>query len=161
MKYMLLIYMEDQALDDTEREHCYVESNQLAHELKSNGQYLGASPLQPTSTATSVRGGPGSTARISSSPRPTRRLRPSGLPICCVKSPGLAPIRSLYMHSPPVRLNKFKGTPLSLRENDAVLAEGIGSPKATAICWTATLRNRRKSCPKHSGTFTMLSKLTR
>jgi hypothetical protein len=55
MKYMLLIYMEDQALDDTEREHCYVESNQLAHELKSNGQYLGASPLQPTSTATSVR----------------------------------------------------------------------------------------------------------
>ena len=54
-----------------------------------------------------------------------------------------------------------KRTPLSLRENDAVLAEGIGSPKATTICWTSTLRNRRKSSPKHSGTFTMLSKLTR
>ena len=55
MKYMLLIYMEEQALDEAEREHCYVESTQLAHQLKSNGQYLAASPLQPTSTATSVR----------------------------------------------------------------------------------------------------------
>lgn len=52
---MLLIYMEDQALDETEREHCYVESTQLAVELTSSGQYLAASPLQPTSTATSVR----------------------------------------------------------------------------------------------------------
>jgi hypothetical protein len=55
MKYMMLIYMEDQALNDAEREHCYVESTELAHQLKSNGQYLGSSPLQPTSTATSVR----------------------------------------------------------------------------------------------------------
>jgi|SRR5437763_864072 hypothetical protein len=55
MKYMMLIYMEDQALNEAEREHCYVESTELAHQLKSNGQYLGSSPLQPTSTATSVR----------------------------------------------------------------------------------------------------------
>ena len=55
MKYMLLIYMEDGALDEAEREHCYEESTQLAVELQSAGQYLGASPLQPTSTATSVR----------------------------------------------------------------------------------------------------------
>jgi hypothetical protein len=55
MKYMLLIYMEDQVLNEAEREHCYVESTQLAHELKSSGQYLAAAPLQPTSTATSVR----------------------------------------------------------------------------------------------------------
>jgi len=55
MKYMLLIYMEDQALNEAEREHCYVESTQLAVELKASGQYLAASPLQPTSTATSVR----------------------------------------------------------------------------------------------------------
>ena len=26
MKYMMLIYMEDQALNEAEREHCYVES---------------------------------------------------------------------------------------------------------------------------------------
>jgi hypothetical protein len=52
---MMLIYMEDQALNEAEREHCYVESTELAHQLKSNGQYLGSSPLQPTSTATSVR----------------------------------------------------------------------------------------------------------
>ena len=55
MKYMLLIYMEDQALNEAEREHCYVESTELAQELKASGQYLAASPLQPTSTATSVR----------------------------------------------------------------------------------------------------------
>jgi len=55
MKYMLLIYMDEQAMDEAEREHCYVESTQLTHQLKSNGQYLAASPLQPVSTATSVR----------------------------------------------------------------------------------------------------------
>jgi hypothetical protein len=55
MKYMLLIYMDEHAVDEAEREHCYRESTQLAHELKSNGQFLATSPLQPTSTATSVR----------------------------------------------------------------------------------------------------------
>jgi hypothetical protein len=55
MKYMMLIYMEDQALNEAEREHCYVESTELARELKASGKYLGASPLQPTSTATSIR----------------------------------------------------------------------------------------------------------
>jgi hypothetical protein len=55
MKYMLLIYLHEQATSEAEREECYHESVQLAHELKSRGQYLGASPLRPASTATSVR----------------------------------------------------------------------------------------------------------
>ena len=55
MKYMLLVYMDEQAMNEAEREHCYEESTQLTHQLKSNGQYLAASPLQPVSTATSVR----------------------------------------------------------------------------------------------------------
>ncbi|MDD5268974.1 MAG: YciI family protein [Methylococcales bacterium] len=55
MKYMLLIYAGEQTLSETEREACYVESTQLAHQLKSNGQYLSANPLQPTAMATSVR----------------------------------------------------------------------------------------------------------
>ncbi len=55
MKYLLLIYLGEHELNETEREACYVESTQLAHELKANGQYLGANPLHPTSTATSVR----------------------------------------------------------------------------------------------------------
>lgn len=55
MKYMLLIYMEEQAMNDTERADCYVESTRFAHQLHENGQYLAASPLQPVSTATSVR----------------------------------------------------------------------------------------------------------
>ena len=55
MKYMLLVYMDEQVLDETEREQCYVESVQLTHDLHSSGQYLAAAPLHPTSTATSVR----------------------------------------------------------------------------------------------------------
>ncbi len=55
MQYMLLVYMDEQALDETEREQCYVESVQLTHDLNSTGQYLAAAPLHPTSTATSVR----------------------------------------------------------------------------------------------------------
>jgi len=55
MKYMLLIYLEEQAMSETEREHCYVESAQLARQLESNGQYLATAPLHPVATATSVR----------------------------------------------------------------------------------------------------------
>jgi hypothetical protein len=55
MKYLLLIYEDERALDQTERELCYGESMQLVQELNSNGKYLAAAPLHPTSTATSVR----------------------------------------------------------------------------------------------------------
>ena len=51
MKYMLLIYGDEKALSETEREACYVESTQLAHEINSSGQYLAANPLQPTAMA--------------------------------------------------------------------------------------------------------------
>ena len=55
MKYMLLIYGDEQVLDADEREKCYGESAGLARDLNASGQYLGASPLHFTSTATSVR----------------------------------------------------------------------------------------------------------
>jgi hypothetical protein len=55
MKYMLLIYGDEQALEDAAREECYGESAQLARDINASGKYLGASPLHPTSTATSVR----------------------------------------------------------------------------------------------------------
>src|SRR5581483_6612371 len=55
MKYMLLIYLDEQALSETERERCYAESAQLAQDLAARGQYVAAAPLHPTSTATSVR----------------------------------------------------------------------------------------------------------
>jgi hypothetical protein len=55
MKYMMLIYMEGQAMTDEERQHCYEESTQLACDLHANGKFLGANPLHPVSTATSVR----------------------------------------------------------------------------------------------------------
>src|SRR5262245_63385406 len=55
MKYMLLIYTSENSWTDDEREHCYTESTELTHELNARGQYLGASPLLPVATATSVR----------------------------------------------------------------------------------------------------------
>jgi hypothetical protein len=55
MKYMLLIYADEQAWIESERQQCYEESTQLAHELKANGQYLAANPLQSVATATSVQ----------------------------------------------------------------------------------------------------------
>ena len=55
MKYMMLIYIDEQALTDPVREHCYEESTQLTHELHASGRYLAANPLYPTATATSVR----------------------------------------------------------------------------------------------------------
>lgn len=55
MKYMLLIYNNELELSEIEREECYKESTQLAHQLKAKGQYLSANPLQPTALATNVR----------------------------------------------------------------------------------------------------------
>ena len=55
MRYMLLIYLDEQSMSETEREHCYVESAQFANQLNSSGHYLAAAPLHPISTATSVR----------------------------------------------------------------------------------------------------------
>jgi len=55
VKFMLLIYLNEKALDEPERQACYRESIQLAHELRAAGQYLDAAPLQSVSTAASVR----------------------------------------------------------------------------------------------------------
>ena len=55
MKYMLLIYSDEKAWADGEREQCFTESVELTHDLHARGQYLAASPLQPVASATSVR----------------------------------------------------------------------------------------------------------
>jgi hypothetical protein len=55
MKYILLIYSDENAWTQSDREKCYAESTQLTQELNANGQFLGASPLDSVATATSVR----------------------------------------------------------------------------------------------------------
>jgi hypothetical protein len=55
MTYMLLVYGEENSLTGEEREQCYRDSLKLTHDLNAAGQYLAASPLHLTSTATSVR----------------------------------------------------------------------------------------------------------
>lgn len=55
MKYMLLVYLDEKALSDAQRQDCYVKSAALARDLHAKGNFLDASPLHPVSTATSVR----------------------------------------------------------------------------------------------------------
>ena len=55
MRYMLLVYGEESAWTDAERASCYKESAHLAQDLHAGGNYLAAAPLQPVSTATSLR----------------------------------------------------------------------------------------------------------
>ena len=55
MKYMMLIYTDEKVWTEAERQQCYEESTRITHELHKEGKYLGASPLHPVATATSVR----------------------------------------------------------------------------------------------------------
>jgi hypothetical protein len=55
MKYMLLIYGDEKALNDSERETCYQESVGLVHDLNRSGHFVSAAPLHATSLAASVR----------------------------------------------------------------------------------------------------------
>jgi len=55
MKYMLLIYSDENDWTQDEREHCFAESTELTRELDAQGKYLAAAPLQPVALATSVR----------------------------------------------------------------------------------------------------------
>lgn len=52
---MLLIYADENLLDDAERAQCYADSTEVAHQLEAAGQYIAAAPLQPTTTATSLQ----------------------------------------------------------------------------------------------------------
>ncbi len=55
MKYMLLMYNEENSLGEDQRQKCYLESAEFASQLHAKGKYLLAAPLHPTSMAPSVR----------------------------------------------------------------------------------------------------------
>ena len=58
MKYMLLIYHDEQTWDtytEAERQQIYGEYRELIQELQANGRYLVGDELQPTTTASTVR----------------------------------------------------------------------------------------------------------
>jgi hypothetical protein len=57
MKYMLLIYGDEQVWDDAGRDACYQESAQIARDLHATGKLVGTNALQPVATATSIRSG--------------------------------------------------------------------------------------------------------
>jgi hypothetical protein len=55
MKYMLLIYGNENGLDEATREGCYKESMNLVQDIDAQGKFLGAAPLHHSSRTTSVR----------------------------------------------------------------------------------------------------------
>jgi hypothetical protein len=58
MKFMLLVHHDEAAfekLSEQTKRDMLADSVALTHQLHENGQYLNASPLQPTATATIVR----------------------------------------------------------------------------------------------------------
>jgi hypothetical protein len=55
MQYMMLIYLDENSLSEQVRNQCYMDSAAYAKELQAKGNLLAVAPLQPTSTATSVR----------------------------------------------------------------------------------------------------------
>jgi hypothetical protein len=55
MKYLLLIYQAETAINDQERQACYEASAGLARELHAKGKFVSANPLQSVSTAKSIR----------------------------------------------------------------------------------------------------------
>ena len=55
MKFILLMYAKEGAWPPEEHQVAIQESIHVCHQLHAKGQYLGASPLQPPSTATCVR----------------------------------------------------------------------------------------------------------
>ncbi|HJP94646.1 MAG TPA: YciI family protein [Pyrinomonadaceae bacterium] len=58
MRYMLLVHHDEQAFarrPETERQGMIRQSVQLANQLHSNGQYIGAAPLHPSAETSCVR----------------------------------------------------------------------------------------------------------
>lgn len=55
MKYLFLMYGAESQWTDDERKDCMVESLKICDELTAKGQFLATSPLQPVSTAATVR----------------------------------------------------------------------------------------------------------
>jgi hypothetical protein len=55
MRYMFLIYQDENLLSEDQRAQCYAESAGYARELHASGRRVAAAPLHPTLTATSVR----------------------------------------------------------------------------------------------------------
>src|SRR5262249_13396679 len=55
MKYMLSTYNREGCKTDDDRTECMIESLKVCDELKARGQFLDASPLQPVTTAMTVR----------------------------------------------------------------------------------------------------------
>jgi hypothetical protein len=55
MQYLWLMYGDERALSERERQACDAASAQRAHAIKASGESLAANPLHPTTMATTVR----------------------------------------------------------------------------------------------------------
>ena len=79
MKYMLLIYTDEKAWTEAEREQCLAESTALTHKLHQQGKYLvllHCTQLRLRPAFASEKEVPGNGRPFRRDPRTTRRLLP-------------------------------------------------------------------------------------
>jgi hypothetical protein len=109
MKYILLIYGEEKAWTDEYREACYAESGRLVEGLKASRQFIAASPLQPTETATSVRVRDGKTV-VTDGPFAETREQLGGFYL--IDAPDLDAAVAIAARVPPARTGTVEIRPV-------------------------------------------------
>src|SRR5438270_856696 len=82
MKYMLLIYLAEIALDDSGRQHCYQEPAQLCQDVAASGHYLTAVELHMQAWNHCKGGGPNPERGLACSVLLRRSRAPPFSPLC-------------------------------------------------------------------------------
>jgi hypothetical protein len=109
MKYMLLVYMDEKAMTEAERQSCYAESAQLAQDLDAKGQFVAASPLRLVETATSVRVREGKPV-VTDGPFAETREQLGGFYI--IDAPDLDDAIAIAARIPPARKGTIESRPI-------------------------------------------------
>ncbi len=116
MKYLLLIYDREQErlqMSADDRGKLYADYKALVGELSANGRYVGGEPLQPTTTATSVRVRDGK-AQITDGPFAETREQLGGYFL--VEAKDLDEATKIAARMPGARVGTIEVRPLASRE---------------------------------------------
>ena len=109
MKYLLLIYYDEQSLAKAEEAQIMEECGQFTEKLKSSGHWLAADRLHPTSTATSVRS-KGSQRFVTDGPFAETREQLGGY--CLIEAKDLDEAIEIAGQLPPGRLGTVEVRPI-------------------------------------------------
>ncbi|HEX5034944.1 MAG TPA: YciI family protein [bacterium] len=109
MKYMLLIYFDEQALAPEQEKQIMADCSQFTDQLKTKGQFLASDRLHPTSTATSVRSKEGKRVVIDG---PFAETREQLGGYCLIEAKDLDEAIEIASRVPPGRLGTIEVRPV-------------------------------------------------